>query len=577
MKKIIIILLAVIFLIITLSYWDNDDVIWFNNVEGASYSVKEKEAIANYLLGDKSSLHLISSDREKRIVFLALSNGKNKARVFFGSGEGIVEALDKALLKAPQDAEWFKVDVVSDVRLNASDFEAELPFDRSLYGLAFSKETEAVFTPEELAANTIVGSDNKLRFYNIEDYYEEQGMPYTGLEESNILYYFSTDSFFFERPSEGKPEIVELYRGHPFYNNDINPELLYDSAVAAGDYLKGAVKEDGSFVYIYYPKTDKESNNYNILRHGGTVYSMFELYKKTGDEDLRKQGEKALQYLRDEHIKPCYSAPRGELCVVENDEVKLGGNALAIIAMVEYMEATNDMSYLPVAQKLALRIVSLQRKDGGFKAHKSYHSTGKVSDFISGYYPGEATLALVRLYSLDDNEKWLNTAEDAAKYLIKARDGEKSVKELNHDHWLLYGLNELYRHRPLKIFAEHSFKIVKAIQGMQRVGSPDFKDWLGSYYTPPRSTPAATRTEGLMASYNLAADYGHEADSILKSALLGTAFSLQTQFGPWSAMYVHEPQRVLGGFHKDLSNFSIRIDYVQHNISALLNLWEALD
>jgi hypothetical protein len=33
---------------------------------------------------------------------------------------------------------------------------------------------------------------------------------------------------------------------------------------------------------------------------------------------------------------------------------------------------------------------------------------------------------------------------------------------------------------------------------------------------------------------------------------------------------------VLGGFHRDLTNFEIRNDYVQHNISGILALLRAL-
>ncbi len=37
-------------------------------------------------------------------------------------------------------------------------------------------------------------------------------------------------------------------------------------------------------------------------------------------------------------------------------------------------------------------------------------------------------------------------------------------------------------------------------------------------------------------------------------------------------MYLRDPRRALGGFHRSLTNYEIRIDYVQHNISAILGL-----
>ncbi len=38
-------------------------------------------------------------------------------------------------------------------------------------------------------------------------------------------------------------------------------------------------------------------------------------------------------------------------------------------------------------------------------------------------------------------------------------------------------------------------------------------------------------------------------------------------------MYLPHPQRVIGCFRRSLTNFEIRIDYVQHNISSILSLY----
>ena len=59
---------------------------------------------------------------------------------------------------------------------------------------------------------------------------------------------------------------------------------------------------------------------------------------------------------------------------------------------------------------------------------------------------------------------------------------------------------------------------------------------------------------------------------LLQVLELGVRFQLQTQLRPESAMYLPDPQRAIGGFRRSLTNFEIRIDYVQHNISSLLLL-----
>ncbi|MDH5607561.1 MAG: hypothetical protein OEY93_11830, partial [Anaerolineae bacterium] len=64
------------------------------------------------------------------------------------------------------------------------------------------------------------------------------------------------------------------------------------------------------------------------------------------------------------------------------------------------------------------------------------------------------------------------------------------------------------------------------------------------------------------------------AHDYLEALRLGARFQQCTQFWPENSLYVDDPQRGLGGFHRDLSNFEIRIDYVQHNISSLLGLYK---
>ena len=117
-------------------------------------------------------------------------------------------------------------------------------------------------------------------------------------------------------------------------------------------------------------------------------------------------------------------------------------------------------------------------------------------------------------------------------------------------------------------------KIAKAIVKSQN-RSPVYSDWFGSYSQPPSSTPSATRSEGLYAAYQLARDFGHpvEAQQILITLQNAIGFQLQTQFRPESAMYLNNSKQILGGFHENLTEFEIRIDYVQHNISSIIGLY----
>ncbi len=250
---------------------------------------------------------------------------------------------------------------------------------------------------------------------------------------------------------------------------------------------------------------------------------------------------------------------------------------MAAVALAKHIEVTGNNRHLALLKRLGRYIQQSQVSNGKFLHQRNYPS-GSPRNFVSQYYPGEAQLALVRFYALDRDESWLDTAEKNANYLINVRDRGCQTSRLIHDHWLLYALNELYRFRPKPLYLKHSMRIAQAIMGRQN-RNPDIPDHLGSYYRSPRSTPTATRLEGLLAAYQLARDFGSqsEARAILKAIGLGIAFQLQTQFQPESVLYLEDPERSLGGFRRSLTDFEIRIDYVQHNISALVAFYRLLE
>ncbi len=525
----------------------------------------------------------LKEDTVPRILFISLSDGASSSQVVEGSGQGFVEAVEEALERAREWLEeagrrprWLKLDVVKDVSLiTAVDPESPLGLARSVYGLAFDRSSGLAWLPEELVAYTLMNSNQELRFRNMEKVLVRRSAPLDhleGLSDSRqlSLFRFNTASYF----SDGK-EPVQLYRGHRLFRK-ITRDEMRSAALAGGQYLTRAVEEDGKFVYSYLPKTDEVADQYNILRHAGTLYSMLELYDVTGDAALLEAAERALDSLLAAAL-PCELGGQSYVCIVEDEEVKLGGNGLAAVALAKYIEVTGDREHLSdlIAWGQTLRALQL---DSGEYIHKITYPEAENTGFVSEYYPGEALLALVRIYEQDPQEGWLDAAEKGAQYLINVRDQGLSVEELAHDHWLLYGLNELYRHRRNPFYLDHAMRIAQAIVLAQN-REPEYSDWLGSYYKPPRSTPTATRSEGLCAAYQLARDFktSIQASQILNAMELGIAFQLQTQFRPESVMYISDPQRSLGGFHSSLTNFRLRIDYTQHNISSLLCAARVLD
>jgi len=565
--------------------------IWFDTIEENDLiTASEAEAFTRYVTTaifepEKKTNRLpqiLCRDTSPRIVFISINDGKSAANVLIGSGKGIGEAIKQALLKVNRLIEigfqpkWIKFDIVRRVFLEPPPDDNPSQFVGSLYGLAFNRGTGFAFLPDELVAYLLIDDQQELKLNYIKAYMEKRLFPRTPVQKiepinRTELYRFSTISFF----SDGQ-KLIAMYRGHRIIN-DIRRNDLISAAIYGGEYLTRNMGPDGKFMYRYIPGIDRAPDEYNILRHAGTTYSMIELYQATGDGALLSAVERALNYLL-KSAMPWGEGSNRSLCIIERGEVKLGGNALAAIALAKYIEVTGNRDYLPMLLELGKWIQSVQGESGRFIIHKQSYPDYKVHNFMSAYYPGEAILAMARIYVVYPDKSLLDTAEKGARYLINVRDRGLSKSEVIHDHWLLYALNDLYRYRSKKLYLNHALLIANAIMQSQN-RNPDYPDYLGSYYISPGSTSTATRSEALCAAYLLARDFGfhEEAKNIIEAIKFGVTFQLQTQFRPESVLYVKNPQCCLGGVHRSLTNHEIRIDYIQHTISSLLSLYRIMN
>ncbi len=521
----------------------------------------------------------VLQDTVERSVFISASDGRNPARVARGSGPGLVAAVDAAIARAGEltprvDPRWIKLDIVRDVgAIEVVRPGAPLRGGRGPRGIILEAPLNGALLAEELVAGDLLSSKGTLRPENVAGYLRRRAPGKDPAAKWKTVDWkvrrFSTDAYFYDGKTTSR-----LFHGRtPRYR--FRPATLLDAARAAGRYLVRATGQKGKFKYSYLCASDEVARKYNLVRHAGTIYSMLELFEVTGDKDLLAASERAIAYLR-RRVEPWGSGTREAAVLVEKGKIKLGGVALALLALAEHAHVTGALTHLPLMHGFARYIRSVQQPDGSFISQVFYPS-GQPSDWTSEYYPGEAIFALARLHGLDRDADWLDVAEKGAEYLILERDKGLDDAALLHDHWLLYALNEIYGHHARPLFLERAMRIARAITAAQN-RRPTAPEHLGSFYHPPRSTPTATRTEGLLAAYQLARKAGRTADAkeFLKSAVLAVGFQLGTQFLPESVLYLPSPQRSLGGFSRSLTQYEVRIDYVQHNLSSLLALYKVM-
>jgi uncharacterized protein YyaL (SSP411 family) len=152
------------------------------------------------------------------------------------------------------------------------------------------------------------------------------------------------------------------------------------------------------------------------------------------------------------------------------------------------------------------------------------------------------------------------------------RDAIVSEDNQEHDHWISYAFNDLYRVTRDGAYIEHAYKIARAIsKRLHREGEAPAPDWVGTFYEG-QTTPAATRLEAYDADIALSRFAGKPEDWLLAPAREVARSTLGQQYDAENAFCLPNPDKAAGGVRESLYVDDVRIDYVQHAMSAWLHL-----
>lgn len=352
---------------------------------------------------------------------------------------------------------------------------------------------------------------------------------------------------------------------------ELTRATLISAARAGGDYLVRIQKPDGSFHYYYDPSEDRfEARRYNIVRHTGAAVSLLDLLATTRDARYLDAARSAIKFLKTRFRE--IRAGKAFYVLDFDGKAKLGANGLALVALTKQIELDPQSGDRASARRLANLILSMQRKDGSFQTRLLLRSTDEEGN-ESLYYPGEAMLGLVRLFRSTGDRRLLEAARRGAEFLI---DSQRQAGTLPADAWLMQALEALYNIGHEKKYADHLIALSEAMMATQYTDS-DPAGYAGGFGPgTPRGTPAASRAEGLLSAYRVArSSRSSRASAISESLKASARFQLAQQLRADDAS-LPNPQRAGGGFRESLTSMRVRIDFVQHNISSLLGIAQAL-
>lgn len=355
------------------------------------------------------------------------------------------------------------------------------------------------------------------------------------------------------------------------FAGEVDRARLVSAARAGGDYLIRMQKADGSFHYSYDARQDRfGTDTYNILRHAGTAFSLFDLYAITRKTGYLEAARRATEFLKT-RFRPARN--KSGLYVLDFDgKAKLGANGLALIVLTRQLELDPRRGDRVSAERLATLILSLQHKDGSFDSYYRLHGNEPAGS-VSLYYPGEAMLGLLRLFKVNGDRRLIDSARRGADRLIAL---QREMDQLPPDAWLMQALEALHRIGQERRYADHAIALAQSMIAEQYTAddAPGFEGGFGP--GRPRGTAAASRAEGILAAYRIARATGDARASGIGGALKAVArFMLSQQLDARDSS-LHRPARAAGGFRESPTSWRVRIDFVQHNISALLGAAETV-
>lgn len=532
-------------------------------------------------------------------LFFSLSDGKTRATVCRGFGPTLQRAWLDGVARCQREAQrkelticWLRIDWVTDIQASTwGELSGRLARTKRNYfrvGLSLDAGLNYAFLEQELCANAMLypgasKAEAGLNEKNFTVYAKRrfgQNVP-LDFSTGQPVFLFSHDGLFLADdasvsalpggeahvwlPGAGKADI--RWRDTAALNasrrqiETLDQRSVYALIDSSASFLARQVKPTGQFIYGHFPCFGREIPTYNSLRHASSVYSMLEGWELTKDETLLDAIRRALAYLTNTLIRR-YPQPDGTVVsynVDVNGEIKLGANAVSLLALVKYDELTGDTQHRPLMEELALGVARMQNTEtGGFVHVLNADDLTLKEAFRIVYYDGEAAFGLMRLYGLTADPRWIAIVEKAFDYFIAVEHWK------HHDHWLSYCANELTLHKP----EEKYFRF-----GVQNIaGYLDFI--LQRETTYPTLLELSMAFDAMLRRIEHEFPHmGHVLDGLdiekFYRALHHRAhYLLNGFFWPEQAMYFANPKAIVGSFFIRHHTFRVRIDDIEHYLSG---------
>ncbi len=387
--------------------------------------------------------------------------------------------------------------------------------------------------------------------------------------------------------------VVDMFRGNVLRPEPMDEAAILDTIREGGRWLLNTVNEDGKFDYEYFPNKDEHGKGYNIVRHAGSVYGLFEMYHLAMKEEALAADRvryidaaaRALGYVH-EGLDTPKGAPDDRVCLIYKGGCESGTAALTLLTFL----ARPDIETVPEGLRskvyregddakmegLGLTLLDMIDSRGAiFRRYKEVSPKKKVGKEPL-YYPGEAMLALMRFYEKTGDTRWLDGARAIGKRQMKIYMGKRGWP----DHWVMQALPRLWLVDKDDDMADACMAMAFHSIGEQYpfVWNP-FPDYRGAWRRKndtPRTTRAGSRAEAIRGVMHLMWERGDDSALLEESLLELSRHLAEQQYSERNSWWTPEPDKVRGAYPMGIVDNHIRIDNNQHALVGIAGALEAI-
>ena len=336
-------------------------------------------------------------------------------------------------------------------------------------------------------------------------------------------------------------------------------ELLSRLAELHSRYLLRHRKEDGTPYLLYEPFPNRLYEGIETARLAHAAWVFARAGKTLAQSELSAEAVKIIDRL----LNPLPDNEQG--CWLEPEDDGAPSVAEVSFLLLALLERPADDESRSIIPRLVATLWSSIDRHGRIVTHRP---PAESPEAYQDYSPGQALLALgvaVAAGQAEINEDALHRAFRYYRHRFRYR------RHFGQVSWLMQAFAQWWHATGDSQFSEFVFEVGDWVLGYQQEKTGGF---INDHQPDAPGYTTALYLEGVAAALKLAATRGEAArrEKYLDSITRGFRFLDRLIIQQRDACVLPNPTLAIGGLRQSIHRSEVRIDFVQHSLSAILEL-----